>query len=233
MILNHLIGIVLRSQGLVFCLLPGCLSKDVTGTSRNLLSPLFEYRFFHRVSVLRRDRLTFFLSRAFICDHTVCLSKDVTGHCSFYCIALPRSLSFSDFFVSLVFFASFLDFSCAHNSVSVQRRDRVTVLFTALLYQGPSFYPIHSVSLDSFASLLDFLLRYLFTVCLSKDVAGTLSPILILFDPPTTSSFFCLRSVSVQRRDRYSVSFSCLFRLPPFLSFRCSLQVTQCICPKT
>ena len=113
-ILNHLIGIELRSQGLVFYLLPGCLSKDVTGTSRNLLSPLFEYRFLHRVSVLRRDRLTFFFSRAFICDHTVCLSKDVTGHCSFFCTALPSSLSLSDFFVSLVFIASFLDFSCAH-----------------------------------------------------------------------------------------------------------------------
>ena len=51
-------------------------------------------------------------------------------------------------------------------------------------------------------------------MCLSKDVAGTLFPILILFDPSTTSSFFCLRSVSVQRRDRYSVSFSCYFASP-------------------
>ena len=91
---------------------------------------------------------------------------------------------------------------------------QVTVLFTALLYQGPSFCPFLSFSLGSFVSLLDFCLRYLFTVCLSKDVAGTLFPLLILFDLSATSSFFCLHSVSVQRRDRYSVSFF-LFRLPP------------------
>ena len=85
-ILDHLIGIELR-----FSLLPGCLSKDVTGTPRNLHSPLFGCLRLHRVSVLRRDRLTssYFLRN--FCAHTVCLSKDVTGYCSFSCIALLRS----------------------------------------------------------------------------------------------------------------------------------------------
>ena len=89
-IFDHLIGIELRSQVLL-SLLPGCLSKDVTGTPRNLRSPLFGCLCLHRVSVLRRDRLTSsYLLRNF-CAHTVCLSKDVTGHCSSFCIALLRS----------------------------------------------------------------------------------------------------------------------------------------------
>ena len=162
----------------------------------------------------------------------MCLSKDVTGHCSFYCIAIPRSLFWPDYFDfsrDLCFFSGLL--LCSH-SVSVQRRDRSLFFLLHCYTKAPLFTRFIQFFLTLLPPSWTFCC-YLFTVCLSKDVAGTLFPILILFDPSTTSSFFCLRSVSVQRRDRYSVSFSCLFRLPPFLSFRCSLLVTQCICPKT
>ena len=142
MIFDHLIGNELRSQVLL-SLLPGCLSKDVTGTPRNLRSPLFGCLCLHRVSVLRRDRLTSsYLLRNF-CAHTVCLSKDVTGHCSPFCIALLRS-SFCFYYSDSSFPFTFRDFFSL---------------------------PPHN----------------LFTVCLSKDVAGTLFFICFFHDPSDNS----------------------------------------------
>ena len=68
-----------------------CLSKDVTGTLRNYHSPQFVTCFY--TGCLSKDVTGALLSLFFVsfCFHTVCLSKDVTGHCSFCCIALPRS----------------------------------------------------------------------------------------------------------------------------------------------
>ena len=80
----------------------------------------------------------------------MCLSKDVTGHCS----------------------------------------------FTALLYQGLSFNLNTLIPLVIFVSFLDFSFSH--TVCLSKDVTGHCS----------FHCFFWLHSVSVQRRDRCSVTYS-------------------------
>ena len=80
----------------------------------------------------------------------MCLSKDVTGHCS----------------------------------------------STPLLYQVPSFNLNTLIPLVITASFLDFSLFH--TVCLSKDVTGRCS----------FHRNFWLHSVSVQRRDRYSVAYS-------------------------
>ena len=150
----------------------------------------------------------------------MCLSKDVTGHCSLFSI-FTKSPLFTRF-----------SFSLSH-SVSVQRRDRS--LFSSLHFftKAPLLARFFRFSLGSSVSLLVLCLRFLFAVCLSKDVADTLFPLLILIDLPATFSSFCLHSVSVQRRDRCSVSSSFCLLAPFYLKFSWSLLVTQCICPKT
>ena len=106
----------------------------------------------HSVSVQRRDRSLFFLLhfftkvplftcfvlvqlcifvpvQDFFCAHTVCLSKDVTGRCSFHCIASPRPPFYLIISIFLVTFVSLQDFfSLYFHSVSVQRRGRYSVI---------------------------------------------------------------------------------------------------------
>ena len=125
-----------HSPQFVTCFYTGCLSKDVTGALLSL----------------------FFVS---FCFHTVCLSKDVTGHCSFCCIALPRScftvLLGSALSLLICFWTSSHD---SLYSVSVQRRGRCSV--SCFILRKTSFcILLHSSG---------------FTVCLSKDVTGALLP---------------------------------------------------------
>ena len=115
------------------------------------------------------------------------------------------------------------------HSVSVQRRDRS--LFSFLhLYQVPSLYPF-----------------FLFSLTLSKDVTGhcpfhftslprpLFLPVSFVFSwlfclPPGSLFALSFRSVSVQRRGRYSVPPFDLNRSPCDLFF---LLLAQCVCPKT
>ena len=116
-----------HSPQFVTCFYTGCLSKDVTGA---LLSLFFSF-----------------------CILTVCLSKDVTGHCSFCCIALPRScftvLLGSALSLLICFWTSSLDFLF---SVSVQRRGRCSVSFLILrktsFLHSSAFFWFHSVSVQ-------------------------------------------------------------------------------------
>ena len=150
----------------------------------------------------------------------MCLSKDVTGHCSFYCIAIPSSLSLPDFLFSL------------SHSVSVQRRDRLLFFLLHFFTKAPQF-----ARFLFFSWLFCLPPGFLFALsfhCVSVQRRGrySVSPF-DLIRSLCDLFFFCLHSVSVQRRDRYSVS-SLFVSLAPFnLRFSCSLLVTQCICPKT
>ena len=137
-----------------------CLSKDVTGTLRNYHSPQFVTCFY--TGCLSKDVTGALLSLFFsFCIPTVCLSKDVTGHCSFCCIALPRScftvLLGSALSLLICFWTSSHD---SLYSVSVQRRGRCSVSYFILCKTSFCFL-LHSSG---------------FTVCLSKDVTGALLP---------------------------------------------------------
>ena len=152
---------------------------SVQGRDRHLaqptLTPFLDNLFSHRVSVLRRDRLTVFI--------------------------------FS------------LEFLHSH-SVSVQRRDRSLYLYYSVLPSSPFLpafrFDAHTVYLSkdvtghccfhctaspsSFFDLIAFFSLFLpvcvHTVYLSKDVTGRCS----------SHPCLCLHSVSVQRRDRCSVT---------------------------
>ena len=144
----------------------------MTGTLRNLHSPPFcsvGCLLFHRVSVQRRDRRTIIIFPCeFLRSHSVSVQRRDRSlffllHCStkvrLYLITL----------IYLVIFASFQDFfSQPVYSVSVQRRGRYSVSHFDLA--RPLCFP---------------LLFSVFTVCLSKDVTGTLFLILIFRKTPS------------------------------------------------
>ena len=145
-----------------FSSLPGCLSKDATGTSANPHSHPF-------------------LST---CFYTGFLSLDVTGS------LFPFSI-----------------LNLSSHSVSVQRRDRS--LFSFLhLYQVPFLFRF-SVSLSHSVSVQrrDRSLSFYFTSLprpLFLPVSFVFSWLFCL--PPGSLFALSFRSVSVQRRGRYSVS---------------------------
>ena len=158
----------------------------------------------------------------------MCLSKDVTGHCSFYCIAIPSSLSLPDFLFSL------------SHSVSVQRRDRLLFFLLHCYTKAPHFtrfirflltllppswifvcaifsqcvcpktWQVLCFPFWSYSIPLLPLLSSVCAVCLSKDVTGTLFPSLICLACPFlfSAALFWLHSVSVQRRDRCSATYT-------------------------
>ena len=171
------------------------------------------------MSVQRRDRhlvqpLTH--SRVF-CVYTGCLSKDVTG--SLYSL--------------------FLGFFALTQCIC-PRTWQVTVLFTALLYQGPLFIWL-------LCFLFISLLLFAFTQCVCpKTWQVTVLFTALLYQGPsfypihsifldTFASFLdflllSFHSVSVQRRGRYSVSHFDLIWSLYYLFF---LLFAQCVCPKT
>ena len=124
--------------------------------------------------------------------HTVCLSKDVTGRCSFYCFALPRPLFLPDFplFLSR---ASLLGFLLRFLSQCVCPKTWQVLCFPLSIL----FFVLSPPSLF-----------FVCAVCLSKDVTGTLFPSLFHLLAPflVSTALFWLRSVSVQRRDRCSAT---------------------------
>jgi len=198
-------------------LLPGCLSKDVTGTSRNFHSPLFVYVILHRVSVQRRDRLTVIIfSCDFLRSHSVSVQRRDRSlffllHCYFKVPFLfTWSLRFNPSSLPL-FRTSFALTQCV-----CPKTWQVAVLFTALLYQGPPFtwlFLFFLTLLPPFRTSY----RYIFTVCLSKDVAGTLLFILILLDP-SDYLHFLLFAQCVCPKTWQVLCFSLLTFARPFLS---------------
>ena len=115
----------------IFCVHTVCLSKDVTGHCSFYCIAL-------PLSLFLPDFLFVLVFIAsfqdFFCAHTVCLSKDVTGRCSFHCIALPRPPFYLIISIFLVTFVSLQDFfSLYFHSVSVQRRDRYSVIYFDLV----------------------------------------------------------------------------------------------------
>ena len=134
----------------------------MTGTLRNYHSPQFVTCFY--TGCLSKDATGALLSLFFVsfCIHTVCLSKDVTGHCSFCCIALPRSC------------------------------------FTVLLGSALSFLICFWTSSHDF-----------FIQCVCPKTWQVLCFLFYLTQDLLlhSSAFFWFHSVSVQRRDRCSVTY--------------------------
>ena len=226
----------------------------MTGTLRNLHSPLFDSLFSHRVSVLRRDRLTVFIfPLEFLHSHSVSVQRRDRSLYLYYSV-LPSSpfLPAFRFDAHTVYLSKDVTGHCCFHCTALPR----------------SFF-----DLIAFFSL--FLPVCVHTVYLSKDVTGRCSfhctafprssCDLIAFFPPFT--FLSSHSVSVRRRDRslssYSTALPRSLFLPEFFWFvssrllcfssgllyfshSVSVQrrdrslfppplplITQCICPKT
>ena len=195
---------------------------SVQGRDRHLaqptLTPFLDDLFSHRVSVLRRDRLTVFIfPLEFLHSHSVSVQRRDRS-LYFYCIALPSSpflpvltptqcicpktwqvtvfpttlLYQGPLLIWLLSFLSFYQFE--FTQCICPKTWQVTVLLLHRFTQVPLLIWIGLFPLVSSVSLLDYSLFH--TVCLSKDVTGRCSLHRCLWS----------HSVSVQRRDRCSVS---------------------------
>ena len=123
------------------------------------------------------------------------------------------------------------DFLRSH-SVSVQRRDRS--LFFLLHCSTKVRFCLCSDLSRRLCFLSGLLLTTLFTVCLSKDVAGALF-LLILLAPflfPLLSSLYTVCLSKDVTGALFLIFLILIIRKTPSF-FRCFLQVSQCVCPKT
>ena len=164
------------------------------------------------------------------CVHTVCLSKDVTGHCSFYCIAIPKSLFLPDYFGLTLHLCLCSGLLLRSHSVSVQRRDR-SLFFSRFALPSPPFYLIFSSFPNTSGSPQDFLSLYFHSVSVQRrgrDSVIHFGLAWSLWLPPLPS--ICAVCLS---KDVTGTLFLTLIFRKTLSVFRCSLLVTQCICPKT
>jgi len=229
-ILNHLIGIELRSQGLVFFVAWVSVQRRDRHLAQPSFTPFWVPAFTQGVCP-KTWQAHCFLFPFLIWVHTVCLSKDVTGHCSFYCIAIPRSLSLPDFLFSLVIIASFLDCFSAH-TVCLSKDVTGYCSFYCIAIPRPLILP------DSFGfswqlclPLGLFIALSFHSVSVQRRGRYSVSHFDLIWS--LYYLFFLLFAQCVCPKTWQVLCFLLLlFRFTLFV-FRCSLLVTQCICPKT
>ena len=208
-----MIGIELQILRFGFLCCLGVCPRTWQAPCATYTQPPFDNLFSLRVSVLRRDRLTVFIfSLEFLHSHSVSVQRRDRS-LYFYYIALPSS--------------PFLPVLTPTQCIC-PKTWQVTVLSTALLYQGPLL-----IWLLSFLSFYQFE----FTQCICPKTwqvtvlllhRFTKVPLLTWIFWFVSSRLLCFssgllsisHSVSVQRRDRSLFS-------PPLPL------ITQCICPKT